>query len=175
METVATLQILRTTIGNSAARKILRSVSCFCEKCQKNRIEVALELYTGARKDACLKCKLAEKAISGILKTGSSAFGANSSQMREKFRDPSWRKGLANVLTGIARFGVQKPFVSGAPFLVVWDITYACNLRYKHCYANAGRALEDELTTEEAEQVIDKLNRVSVPIIAFSGGEPLVF
>lgn len=174
METTTTLQVLRATIGNPAARKILRSVSCFCEKCQKNRIEVALELYTGVRKDACLKCKLAEKAISGILKTGSGAFGVSSSQMREKFRDPSWRKGLANVLTGIARFGIQKPFISGAPFLVVWDITYACNLKCKHCYANAGKALEGELTTEEAKQVIDKLDRASVPIIAFSGGEPLV-
>lgn len=174
METTTTLQILRATIGTPAARKILRSVSCFCEKCQKNRIEVALELYTGVRKGACLKCKLAEKAISGILKTGSSAFGVNSNQMREKFRDPSWRKGLANVLTGIARFGIQKPFVSGAPFLVVWDITYACNLKCKHCYANADKALKDELTTEEAKQVIDKFDRASVPIIAFSGGEPLV-
>ena len=174
METTTTLQVLRATIGNPAARKILRSVSCFCEKCQKNRIEVALELYTGVRKSACLKCKLAEKAISGILKTGSSAFGVNSNEMREKFRDTSWRKGLVNVLTGIARFGIQKPFVSGAPFLVVWDITYACNLKCKHCYANAGKALNDELTTEEAKQVIDKFDRASVPIIAFSGGEPLV-
>jgi radical SAM protein with 4Fe4S-binding SPASM domain len=137
-------------------------------------MEVALELYTGIRKDACLKCKLAEKAISGILKTGSSAFGVNSSQMKEKFSDPSWRKGLANVLTGIARFGVQKPFVSGAPFLVVWDVTYACNLKCKHCYANAGVPLEDELTTEEGKRAIDKLDHASVPIIAFSGGEPLV-
>ena len=174
METTTTLQILRATIGNPASRKILGGISCFCEKCQKNRIEVALELYTGVRKNACLRCKLAEKAISGILKTGSSVFGVNTQQMKEKFSDPSWRKGLASVLTGIARFGVQKPFVSGAPFLVVWDITYACNLKCKHCYANAGKALKDELTTEEAKQVIDKLDHASVPIIAFSGGEPLV-
>lgn len=174
METTTTMQILRATVGNPAARKILRSISCFCEKCQKNRIEVALELYTGVRKDACLKCKLAEKAISGILKTGSSAFGVSNSRMKEKFSKSSWRKGLASVLNGIAKFGVQRPFISGAPFLVVWDITYACNLKCKHCYASAGEPLKDELTTEEAKQVIDKLDRASVPIIAFSGGEPLV-
>ncbi|MEA2056026.1 MAG: radical SAM protein [Candidatus Thermoplasmatota archaeon] len=168
------MQVLRATIGNPAARKTLSIVSCYCEKCQKNRVEVALELYTGIRKHACLKCELAEKAISGILRTGGSAFGVNTSQMKEKFKDPSWRKGLASVLTGIAKFGVQKPFVSGAPFLVVWDITYACNLKCKHCYANAGKPLKGELTTEEAKQVIDKLDRASVPIIAFSGGEPLV-
>jgi len=174
MQTATTMQILRATIGNPVARNVLRGVSCYCEDCQKNRIEVALELYTGVRKDACLKCKLTEKTISGILKTGSSAFGVSSSQMKGKFSDPSWRKGLASVLMGIARFGVQRPFISGAPFLVVWDVTYACNLKCKHCYANAGKPLENELTTEEAKQAIDKLDRASVPIIAFSGGEPLV-
>ena len=30
------------------------------------------------------------------------------------------------------------------------------------------------MTTNEAKQVIDKLDKLSVPILAFSGGEPLV-
>jgi radical SAM protein with 4Fe4S-binding SPASM domain len=135
---------------------------------------VALELYVGIRKDACFKCKVAEKAVLGILKTGGKAFGVESNVLKKKFSDPSWRKGLANVLTGIAFFGVQQPFIPGAPFLVVWDVTYACNLRCKHCYAQAGKSLKDELTTEEAKKVIDQLDHASVPIIAFSGGEPLV-
>lgn len=173
LKTTTTIQILKSTIGNQITRKILSGFG-FCETCGRNRIEVALELYVGARKDACFKCKLAEKTIRGILKTGGKAFGVDSKTLREQFSNPSWRKGLANVLTGIAHFGVQRPFISGAPFLVVWDITYACNLKCKHCYASAGKPLEDELTTDEAKQVIDKLDRASVPIIAFSGGEPLV-
>jgi len=174
METTTTIQILQKTVGNPITRKMLHGMLLFCENCQENRLEVALELYTGVRKDACLKCRLAEKAIGSILKMGISAFGVTNSRMKEQFIDPSWRKGLINVLTGIAHFGVQRPFISGAPFLVVWDVTYACNLKCKHCYASAGEPLKDELTTEEAKQVIDKLDRASVPIIAFSGGEPLV-
>lgn len=173
LKTTTTIQILKSTIGNPLTRKLLTGFG-YCETCSKNRIEVALELYTGIRKDACFKCKLAEKTIRGILKTGSKAFGVDSEAFKDQFKNPSWRKGLANVLTGIAHFGIQRPFISGAPFLVVWDITYACNLKCKHCYASAGKSLEDELTTEEAKQVIDKLDRASVPIIAFSGGEPLV-
>jgi len=173
LEISTTIQILKSTIGNPITRKILSGFG-FCDRCGKNSIEVALELYTNTRNDACLKCKLAEKTIRSILKTGSKAFGVDSNVIKEQFSHPSWRKGLANVLTGIARFGVQRPFISGAPFLVVWDITYACNLKCKHCYASAGKSLENELTTEEAKQVIDKLDRASVPIIAFSGGEPLV-
>lgn len=173
LETTTTIQILKSTIGNPVTRKILSGFG-FCETCNKNRIEVALELYVGSRKDACLKCKLAEKAISSVIKTGGKAFGASQELLKEQFSHPSWRKGLANVLTGIAHFGVQRPFITGAPFLVVWDITYACNLKCKHCYADAGKNPGNELTTEEAKKVIDQLDRASVPIIAFSGGEPLV-
>jgi radical SAM protein with 4Fe4S-binding SPASM domain len=173
METISTIDILRSTIGNPLSRKLLSGLG-FCEECGKHRIEVALELFVGLRKDACLKCMLAEKAISGILRTGAAAFGVDTHTLKEQFSHPSWRKSLANVLTGIAEFGVQRPFVTGAPLLVVWDITYACNLKCKHCYANAGKPLNDELTTKQAKQVIDTLDKACVPIIAFSGGEPLV-
>ena len=138
METTTTIQVLKSTIGNPITRKILSGLG-YCDICGKNRIEVALELYVGIRKDACLKCKLAEKTLKGILKTGGKAFGVNEDTLKEQFSHSSWRKGLANVLTGIAYYGVQKPFITGAPLLIVWDVTYACNLKCKHCYAKAGK------------------------------------
>lgn len=173
VENVTTIQILRATIGNPITRKMLSSLG-FCQTCGKKRLEVALELYVGVRKEGCFKCRMAEKALRGVLAAGGKTFGVKKSSLKQKFKDPSWRKGLANVLSGIEYFGIQRPFVPGAPFLVVWDITYACNLKCKHCYAKAGERLEDELSTEEAKRVIDKLDRASVPAIAFSGGEPLV-
>lgn len=173
MDTKKTIQILESTIGNPITRRILSKFG-YCESCGKNRVEVALELYVGSRKEACIKCRLAEKAIGSVLRTGGKTFGVNSEALKEKFSHPSWRKGLANVLTGIATFGVHRPFITGAPFLVVWDITYACNLKCKHCYADAGKSLDGELTTEEVKMGIDKLSNSCVPIIAFSGGEPLV-
>jgi len=172
--TIAAIQILKSTIGNPVTRELISSISNWCEKDQKNRLEVALELWTRQREDACWKCKAAEKALAGILKTGGKVFGISEEEMKEKFSEPYWRKGLANVLRGVAKFGIQRPFVPGAPFLVVWDITYACNLKCKHCYATAGKPLPNELTTEEAKRAIDNLDRAGVPIIAFSGGEPLV-
>jgi radical SAM protein with 4Fe4S-binding SPASM domain len=174
MDITTTLETLKLTIGNPASRRIIKSFSKFCYSCNKNRIEVAIELYTGIRKNACLKCKLAEKAIGGILKKGSKTFGANPEDIKQKFIGSSWRKSLANVLNGIGNFGIQKPFVPGAPFLVVWDITYACNLKCKHCYSNSGKPLENELSTDQVMKIIDKLDRASVPAIAFSGGEPLI-
>ncbi len=163
-------------VNSSATRKTLQSLTSYCEKCGKSRLETALEIFVGVKKpeDVCWKCRLAEKALEPVLECGAKAFNVSEKEMKEKFKDPYWRKGLASVIKGLAVFGVRKPFVPGAPFQVVWDVTYACNLRCKHCYATAGKPLPDELSTEEALDAIDKLNRLGVTIISFSGGEPLV-
>jgi len=118
-------------------------------------------------------CKLAAASISPIISMGARSFGIDEQDIKKALADPHWRKGLICVVKGIAAFGVQRPFVPGAPFQVVWDVTYGCNLRCKHCYASAGRPLEDELSTDEALGLIDRLAEMGVPILAFSGGEPL--
>lgn len=59
--------------------------------------------------------------------------------------------------------------------VVVWNVTRACNLKCIHCYAHAvGRSRETELTTEQAKTMIDDLAKFGVPVLLFSGGEPLV-
>lgn len=158
---------------NPVTRMALKGVSNYCEDCKKNRLEVAIELFVGARSDACWKCRVAEKVVRPVLLKGAEAYNVTEEELKQKFKDPYWRKGLVSVIKGLAEFGVRRPFVPGAPFQVVWDITYACNLRCRHCYATAGKPLEDELTTEEALETIDSLDRLGVTIIAFSGGEPL--
>jgi radical SAM protein with 4Fe4S-binding SPASM domain len=174
MNMITTLQLLQVMIGNPAARAIIRGFSTYCNTCEGNRIEIALELFTENRKDACFKCTMAEKTISPILLSGAMTFGLSKNDLIQKFNNPSWRKVLANVLSGIGNFGMNIPFIPGSPFLVVWDITYACNLKCKHCYANAGKKQQNELNTDEAKKVIDTLSKALVPIISFSGGEPLV-
>lgn len=58
--------------------------------------------------------------------------------------------------------------------VVVWNYTRSCNLNCRHCYSRSeNRAYEHELTTEEALRVIDDLAAYHVPVILFSGGEPL--
>ncbi|MDN7023795.1 radical SAM protein [Methanoculleus sp. FWC-SCC1] len=60
--------------------------------------------------------------------------------------------------------------------VVFWNITNRCNLRCSHCYIRAGpgERREDELTTEEGMALIDDLAGMRVPLLLFSGGEPLV-
>lgn len=59
--------------------------------------------------------------------------------------------------------------------VVVWNVTRACNLRCVHCYARAvERSLEKELSHEQGLALIDDLADFGVPVVLFSGGEPLV-
>jgi Fe-coproporphyrin III synthase len=58
--------------------------------------------------------------------------------------------------------------------VVVWNVTRACNLACRHCYANAKRTpAPDELTTAEAKAFLDDLAAYTVPAVLISGGEPL--
>ncbi|MGD9157266.1 MAG: 12,18-didecarboxysiroheme deacetylase [Desulfobacteraceae bacterium] len=59
--------------------------------------------------------------------------------------------------------------------VVVWNVTRACNLKCMHCYAHATeKSVEKELSTEQAKVVLDDLAEFGVPVVLFSGGEPLV-
>ena len=59
--------------------------------------------------------------------------------------------------------------------VVVWNMTRKCNLKCVHCYAHATEESSvAELTTEEGRRLIDDLAGFGVPVLLFSGGEPLV-
>jgi 12,18-didecarboxysiroheme deacetylase len=59
--------------------------------------------------------------------------------------------------------------------VVVWNVTRACNLKCVHCYAHAtDDATSNELSTDEGRRMIDDLADFGVPVLLFSGGEPLV-
>jgi 12,18-didecarboxysiroheme deacetylase len=58
--------------------------------------------------------------------------------------------------------------------VIVWNITRRCNLKCVHCYAHAKNiAVDSELSTIEGKNLLDDLAAFGVPVILFSGGEPL--
>jgi len=61
------------------------------------------------------------------------------------------------------------------PLVLSWNITRKCNLKCPHCYINATTQEPiNELTTEEAKNLIDQICEVSRPLLVLSGGEPLL-
>ena len=59
--------------------------------------------------------------------------------------------------------------------IVVWNCTRRCNLSCVHCYADARTAQSDgEMGTDEGKDFIRQLADFGVPVVLFSGGEPLM-
>ncbi len=59
--------------------------------------------------------------------------------------------------------------------VVVWNVGRRCNLRCVHCYSHSRNIdYSGELTHEEGIRLIDDLADFGVPVLLFSGGEPLM-
>ncbi len=59
--------------------------------------------------------------------------------------------------------------------VVVWNTTRRCNLHCMHCYSKSANInYRNELTTEEAKSFIADLASFKVPVLLFSGGEPML-
>lgn len=59
--------------------------------------------------------------------------------------------------------------------VVVWNVTRRCNLHCIHCYSDSSDyKYPGELTTQEGTALIDDLANFRVPVIIFSGGDPLL-
>ena len=59
--------------------------------------------------------------------------------------------------------------------VLVWNITRRCNLHCIHCYSESkDKDYPGELTYDQACDVVDDLAEFDVPVVMFSGGEPLM-
>jgi MoaA/NifB/PqqE/SkfB family radical SAM enzyme len=95
--------------------------------------------------------------------------------MDKRYGD-AWFRGFGLMMKGVEKYGIRLPFTPAGPFEIVWNFTYKCNLRCKHCYEDAGVKKRVELSTDETKQVLDMLSKLmgtGLPALSFSGGEPL--
>jgi len=60
------------------------------------------------------------------------------------------------------------------PSLISWNLTKMCNLRCPHCYLDAGKKAENELTTSECFALIDEMRALGTEMLILTGGEPLL-
>ncbi len=159
---------------NPLAKYLLQRALTYCEKDEAVRLESALKLYLGKKEDACYKCRFMSKLVGYLVRKGATGFGTSEQKLKEAMEDDYWIRGLNSVLKGIALFGVRRPFVPGAPFQIVWNITKACNMRCVHCYEDAGKRGRNELSADEVISGINRMADAGVTSIAFSGGEPSI-
>lgn len=93
---------------------------------------------------------------------------------------------LSKLLNGTENFGSRLRYAEsvrgcltgvrqGFGPVVVWNSTRTCNLKCQHCYSSSeNKSYENELTTGEAKAFISDLADFKVPVLLFSGGEPLI-
>lgn len=61
------------------------------------------------------------------------------------------------------------------PFIVIWELTRACQLKCLHCRAEAQyRRDPRELSFGEGKQLIDQIYEMNNPMLVFTGGDPLM-
>ncbi len=61
------------------------------------------------------------------------------------------------------------------PYLISWNLTRRCDLRCRHCYIDASRAMPGELSTVEALRVLDEIAELNPEtMLILTGGEPLM-
>jgi radical SAM protein len=79
---------------------------------------------------------------------------------------------------GRARFAIRRPSfdLGQRPFIVIWEITRACDLACAHCRASAMPARNPgELTPEESRSLIDQIAAFGppAPLFVMTGGDPV--
>ena len=145
-----------------------------CPECNRTPLETALDNYAGKNHLKCSSCNLYARVIGFWIDFIQKALAVEKSRLSKLFADSYVRRAINSIVYGFAEFGFNRPIQVHAPFLVVWNFTYKCNLNCKHCYLEAGNISKMELSTEEAMKVVDQIADFGVTSLAFSGGEPLM-
>jgi MoaA/NifB/PqqE/SkfB family radical SAM enzyme len=70
------------------------------------------------------------------------------------------------------QFTAPADFHLNSPLIVWFEVTRRCNLTCTHCYIDAGRPRDHELTFLEIKDVLDDLKQLGTFSIVFAGGEP---
>jgi radical SAM protein with 4Fe4S-binding SPASM domain len=84
-------------------------------------------------------------------------------------------RGIVLAARSVSEFGLTVPQKFVAPLFAVWNFTNRCNLSCRHCYQDSDHAaLAGELTLEEKLGLVDQFAACSLPMLAFSGGEPTI-
>ena len=153
---------------------MLETTLATCSKCEKTHLETALDDYVGKNYAKCLSCSFYSTVIRFWITFLQASFKVERNRVSKLLADSYTRRAIESIIGGFVDYGVTRPLSVHAPFLVVWNYTYKCNLNCRHCYSDSGTPNRQELSTSEALKVVDQIADFGVTSLAFSGGEPLM-
>ena len=174
MDLLSNERLWNAVLKTPPVKWMLKTTLTTCHKCNRTPLETALDSYAGKTRNFCFSCGLYTRAITFWIAFIQRALAVDRSRVSKLFSDLYVRRAINSIVRGFAEFGFNRPLQIHSPLLVVWNFTYKCNLRCKHCYSDSGNVSKKELSTEEAMKVVDQLADFGVTSLAFSGGEPLL-
>ena len=150
-------------------------ITTFCDRCNDNRLDLLIKYYENSKPKLCKDCLLHAKIFVFLVNSLFPSLRLEKGRAMSFFKETRYRRTARNLVKGVAKFGITKPQIAGAPIAVVWNFTNQCNLRCSHCYTSApSLPSAPELSTKDCFKVIDQLVEADVAELNFSGGEPLV-
>lgn len=174
MNLLTNQRLWNTILKTPPVKWMLKTTIAVCPKCGKTHLETALDDYAGENHEKCLSCEINSSIIRFWVGFLTRTLAIDKSRVSKLFTDSYTRRAVRSIVNGFIDYGFNRPIQIHAPFLVVWNFTYRCNLSCKHCYSDAGNSSRMELSTEEAMNVVNQIADFGVTSLAFSGGEPLM-
>jgi len=167
----------RLLLRNLPARAITHRLAELIQQDPQRAHQLLLKLVRG--EPVAELGMLASHILPPFMNLVSEALGMSRSEMAQMLQDTSIKRTVFNTVLTLDKYGLQSPQRFYAPLMVVWNITYHCNLRCKHCYENAGPLRPGQLPTNELSReqklaVVDELADSYVPTLSLSGGEPTI-
>ncbi len=86
VSTVGATQIFKSISDNPLMRRLLQGLCRYCEKDKGDRLEIALELYVGVRKKACIRCVFAKQFLTPLIRVASKSFSTSDAQIKKLLR-----------------------------------------------------------------------------------------
>ncbi|MFC1486313.1 radical SAM protein [Thermoproteota archaeon] len=174
MDLLTNEKLWNTVLKKAPVKWMLKTTLSTCPKCNRTPLETALDIFSGKKRSFCSSCGLYSRVIGFWIGFIQRALAVEKSRISKLFADYYVRRAINSIVCGFAEFGFKRPIQVHAPFLIVWNFTYKCNLKCKHCYSDSGNRSTLELSTEDAMKVVDQIAEFGVTSLAFSGGEPLM-
>jgi len=175
--TLGTIDRFHRFAGFSPFRALLKRSSAQCTLCHDNHMERAMLLYgqNGDKSNALpWLCYLEVLAYQSLFEIVRFWLGVDRSVFRRFLSETHTRHLIANYLRGFCQFGAVTPQPSGAPVILVWEITRSCNLHCVYCHVDADRnPMDNELTRSEKLELIQQVANAGTNALMIAGGEPL--
>ncbi|MFQ5907107.1 MAG: radical SAM protein [bacterium] len=168
---------LKLLLENAVTTRMVRE-GLTKNRAGKTRIEEVLDCY-GRRDGMSLAGKARYYPLFKLLDLMKKGLDWDEETFLRGIRSPTTKRLILNIFQTVQKYGVRMPQVFASPLMVVWNYTYRCNLKCRHCYQDAGslgreHMVGGELSTEERLQVVDQIASYNIPTLSFSGGEPFI-